>query len=76
MFLRSDTNMLLLSSLSRSSRRAAAVPRDHGRPRRTVEGLCRDERILLHAQALPNVGSQRAALDAMEHIATTYPVAA
>ena len=44
--------------------------------RRTVEGLCRDERILLHAQALPNVGSQRAALDAMEHIATTYPVAA
>jgi hypothetical protein len=44
--------------------------------RRTVEGLCRDERILLHAQALPNVGEQRAALDAMEHVANRYPVAA
>jgi hypothetical protein len=38
--------------------------------------LCRDERVLLHGQALPNVGTPNAALDAMEVTARTYPIVA
>ena len=76
MFLRSDTNMLVLSSLPIFPEGSPLSPEIMDVTRRTVEGLCRDERILLHAQALPNVGGQRAALDAMEHTANRYPVAA
>ena len=76
MFLRSDTNMLVLSSLPIFPEGSPLSPEIMDITRRTVEGLCRDERILLHAQALPNVGTQRAALDAMEHTAGRYPVAA
>lgn len=76
MFLRSDTNMLVLSSLPIFPEGSPLSPQIMDLTRKTVEGLCRDERILLHAQALPNVGTQRAALDAMEHTAGRYPVAA
>jgi uncharacterized protein len=76
MFLRSDTNMLVLSSLPIFPEGSPQSHEIMDVTRRTVEGLCRDERILLHAQALPNVGTQRAALDAMEHVASRYLVAA
>ncbi|HEX6399785.1 MAG TPA: amidohydrolase family protein, partial [Actinomycetota bacterium] len=76
MFLRSDTNMLVLSSLPIFPEGSPLSAEIMDVTRRTVEGLCRDERILLHAQALPNVGTQAAALDAMEHVANRYPVAA
>jgi predicted TIM-barrel fold metal-dependent hydrolase len=68
--------MLVLSSLPIFPEGSPLSPEIMDITRRTVEGLCRDERILLHAQALPNVGAQRAALDAMEHTASRYPVAA
>src|SRR5687768_17893076 len=68
--------MLVLSSLPIFPEGSPLSPEIMDITRRTVEGLCRDERILLHAQALPNVGGQRAALDAMEHTASRYPVAA
>ena len=73
MFLRSDTNMLVLSSLPIFPEGSPLSPEIMDITRKTVEGLCRDERILLHAQALPNVGTQRAALDAMEHTAEPLP---
>jgi uncharacterized protein len=76
MFLRSDTNMLVLSSLPIFPEGSPQSLEIMDVTRRTVEGLCRDDRVLLHAQALPNVGTQRAALDAMEHVANNYPVAA
>ena len=76
MFLRSDTNMLVLSSLPIFPEGSPLSPEIMDITRRTVEGLCRDERILLHAQALPNVGDAAGALDAMEHTASRYPVAA
>ena len=56
MFLRSDTNMLVLSSLPIFPEGSPLSPEIMDITRQTVEGLCRDERILLHAQALPNVG--------------------
>jgi hypothetical protein len=76
MFLRSDTNMLVLSALPIFPE---GSPQSHDVmdvSRRIAEGLCRDQRVLLHAQALPNVGRPEAALDAMEHVANRYPVVA
>ena len=44
--------------------------------RRIAEALCRDERVLLHAQALPNVGSLRGGLEGMEEAVERYPIVA
>jgi hypothetical protein len=44
--------------------------------RRVAEALCHDERVLLHAQALPNVGDLDANLDAMAASVEQYPIAA
>ncbi|MGH8985298.1 MAG: amidohydrolase family protein, partial [Acidimicrobiia bacterium] len=41
-----------------------------------AQGLCRDERVLLHAQALPNVGDLQANLDAMAAAVERYPIVA
>ncbi len=76
MFLRSDTNMLVLSALPIFPE---GSPQSHDimdLTRKVAAGLCQDERILLHGQALPNVGKLDAALAAMEHTAASYPVAA
>ena len=76
MFLRSDTSMLVLSALPiypKGSPMSAEVMDD---TRRIAEALCRDERVLLHAQALPNVGSLRAGLEGMEEAVERYPIVA
>jgi hypothetical protein len=44
--------------------------------RRIAEGLCRDERVLLHAQALPNLDPSESSLDAMDETVGRYPIAA
>jgi hypothetical protein len=76
MFLRSDTSMLVLSALPIYPQGSPLSPRIMDETRRIAEGLCRDDRVLLHAQALPNVGQPEAALDAMEATARRYPVVA
>ena len=76
MFTRSDTSMLVLSALpiypegSPLSREIMEVTR------RITMGLCQDERVLLHAQALPNLDVVQSSLAAMQHTVQTYPVAA
>jgi predicted TIM-barrel fold metal-dependent hydrolase len=76
MFLRSDTSMLVLSALPIYPEGSPLSTRIMDETRRIAEGLCRDERVLMHAQALPNVGRPQAALDAMEDTAKRYPVVA
>jgi predicted TIM-barrel fold metal-dependent hydrolase len=76
MFLRSDTNMLVLSALPIYPERSPQSHQVMDLTRRIAEGLCRDERVLLHAQALPNVGRPEAALEAMEDVVQRYPVVA
>jgi predicted TIM-barrel fold metal-dependent hydrolase len=44
--------------------------------RKMAEILCRDERVLLHGQALPNVGHLEATLNAMEDVAGRFPIVA
>jgi predicted TIM-barrel fold metal-dependent hydrolase len=76
MFLRSDTKKLVLSALPIFPEGSPLSPEIMDVTRRAQLGLCRDERILLHGQALPNVGTLPAALDAMEVTARTYPIVA
>jgi uncharacterized protein len=76
MFLKSDTSMVVLSALPiapEGSPLSIAVMEE---TRRVAEALCRDERILMHAQALPNVGPLPANLEAMERVVENHPIAA
>ena len=76
MFLRSDTSMLVLSALPIYPEGSPLSPKIMDETRRIAAGLCRDERVLLHAQALPNLGRREAALDSMEEAMGSYPIVA
>ena len=76
MFIRSDTSALVLSALPIFPKGSPLSPQIMNETRLIAEGLCQDERVLLHAQALPNVGSLHAALQGMADIVTRYPIAA
>ncbi|MEX0988685.1 MAG: amidohydrolase family protein [Actinomycetota bacterium] len=76
MFLRSDTTMLVLSALPIYPKGSPMSAEIMDETRRLAEALCRDERVLLHGQALPNVGSLGANLDEMEGAAKRYPITA
>ena len=76
MFLRSDTSMLVLSALPIYP---SGSPLSHDvmdTTRAIAMGLCQDERVLLHAQALPNLDVIQSSLAAMQDTAETYPVVA
>ncbi|MEX1046872.1 MAG: amidohydrolase family protein [Actinomycetota bacterium] len=76
MFLRSDTTMTVISSLPIYPKGSPESEEIIDETRKIVEGLCRDERVLMHAQALPNVGPLPEALDTMEENVRKYPIAA
>jgi hypothetical protein len=73
-FLRSDTSMIALSALPIAPEGSpmSAEVMDHAR--RLAEAACHDERVLLHAQALPNVGDLQANLDAMSAAVARSPI--
>ena len=72
-FLRSDTSMVALSALPIAPEGSplSAETMDHAR--RLTEAACHDQRVLLHAQALPNVGDLQANLDAMSDAVARVP---
>jgi uncharacterized protein len=76
MFLRSDTSMLVLSALPIYPQGSPLSAEVMDETRRIAEGLCRDDRVLLHAQALPNLMDSASALDAMDDTIERYPIAA
>jgi predicted TIM-barrel fold metal-dependent hydrolase len=76
MFLKSDTNMVVISALPLEPEGSPLSPEVMEETRRLALALCRDERVLMHALALPNVGSTQAALDSMEAAAQAHPIAA
>jgi predicted TIM-barrel fold metal-dependent hydrolase len=76
MFLRSDTSMVVLSALPIYPEGSPMSAEIMDETRRVAEGLCRDDRVLLHAQALPNVGALQSNLEAMEETVGAYPIAA
>jgi predicted TIM-barrel fold metal-dependent hydrolase len=76
MFIRSDTTMLVLSALPIFPKGSPLSIEIMAETRRTAEALCRDDRVLLHGQALPNVGKLDANLEAMQEVVDRYPIAA
>ena len=75
-FLKSDTSMVVLSALPIDPAGSPMSAELMDETRLLAEALCHDERVLLHAQALPNVGDLAANLDAMAATAERYPIAA
>src|SRR4029079_9907395 len=74
-FLRSDTSMVVLSALPIAPEGSPMSPEVMDPARRLTEAACHDERVLLHAQALPNMGDLQANLDAMSAAVARYPIA-
>jgi hypothetical protein len=75
-FLRSDTNVAVVSAIPASDDNG---PLSHARmdeARRIADRLCGDGRVLMHGQPLPAVGNLEARLDAMSGIVQRYPVRA
>ena len=75
-FIRSDTDVVVLSALPIYPEGSPLSPELMAETRRIVDGLCRDERILLHGQVLPNVGDPHGVLEAMRDTASRYPIRA
>jgi uncharacterized protein len=76
MFLKSDTTLVVLSALPIYPEGSPLSHQVMDETRAMAERLCRDRRILLHGQALPNVGPLGANLDAMEDVARRYDIVA
>jgi predicted TIM-barrel fold metal-dependent hydrolase len=75
-FLKSDTSMVMLSALPIAPEGSPMSAELMDETRRIAEALCRDQRVLLHAQAFPNVGDLAANLDAMAAATQRYRIAA
>jgi uncharacterized protein len=75
-FLRSDTSMIVLSGLPIAPEGSPQSTALMDQARRLAESVCHDPRVLLQAQALPNVGPLPASLDAMAATAARYPIVA
>ncbi|HZP29683.1 MAG TPA: amidohydrolase family protein [Acidimicrobiia bacterium] len=75
-FLESDTSMIVLSGLPIAPEGSPQSTALMDEARRVAESLCHDPRVLLQAQALPNVGDLAANLDAMAAVVDAYPVVA
>ena len=76
LFLESDTSMVVLSALPiapEGSPQSADVMRE---TQRLAHAVCGNERVLLHSQALPNVGDLQANLDAMATVAADHSIVA
>ena len=76
MFLKSDTSMVVLSALPIVPEGSPLSMEVMDETRKLAEALCRDDRVLLHGQALPNNGPLSANLDAMEDVARRFEIAA
>ncbi len=76
LFLRSDTTMAVLSALPIAPVGSPLSPEVMDETRRVAERLCHDERLLLHALVLPNVGSPQGTLDAMGDRVERFPIRA
>lgn len=76
MFLKSDTSMLVISALPIYPEGSPLSHDVMDETRKVAEALCRDERVLVHGQALPNVAPLAANLEAMEDLAARYELSA
>jgi hypothetical protein len=75
-FLRSDTNIAVLSAIPAVSEDGPLSPARMDDARRAADVLCGDGRVLMHGQATPQLGTLEAQLDAMDSLVERYPITA
>jgi uncharacterized protein len=75
-FLQSDTSLVVLSAVPIIGPDSPLSIDVMERTRRIARTLCRDERVLLHGQANPNVGSLDRQLAAMDELVADHPITA
>ena len=75
-FIRSDTDVVVLSALPIYPAGSPLSPAIMDETRRIVEGLCRDARVMLHGQVMPNLGSLESVVQGMEDTVRRYPIVA
>ncbi len=76
LFLRSDTNVAVVSAIPATGDDGPLSPARMDEARRAADALCGDGRLLMHGQAIPQLGSLAARLDAMDDLVARYPIAA
>lgn len=76
MFIRSDTSMVVISALPIAPEGSPLSLEVMEETERVATALCRDDRVLVHALALPNVGPLNANLDAMQAMVETHSISA
>jgi predicted TIM-barrel fold metal-dependent hydrolase len=75
-FLKSDTTLAVLSAIPVAPSSSPLTIDDMEHARRIAERVCENERLLLHGQALPAIGSLDAQLAAMDDLVADHPIAA
>jgi predicted TIM-barrel fold metal-dependent hydrolase len=77
LFLRSDTNLAVISAVPAIGVfDGALTPQHMGDVRRLAETLCGDERIVMHGQANPSVGRVEDRLEEMSRLVEQYEIGA
>ena len=76
LFLRSDTNLAVISAIPIPGPSNPLSIDDMARARGAAEALCEDERLFLHGQALPSIGALPDALDGMSRLVADHPIKA
>jgi hypothetical protein len=76
MFIRSDTSMVVISALPIAPKGSPLSIEVMEETKRVVTALCRDDRVMMHGQALPNVGDPGSTLDGMAALADAHPISA
>jgi predicted TIM-barrel fold metal-dependent hydrolase len=75
-FLNSETNLAVLSAIPVAPSASPLTIDDMEHARRVAERVCHDERLLLHGQALPSIGTLDAQLAAMDDLVADHRIAA
>lgn len=76
LFLRSDTGIAVVSAIPAAGDDGPLSPARMDEARRAADALCGDGRVLMHGQAIPQLGDLGARLDAMDALVEQYPIAA
>jgi hypothetical protein len=74
LFLRSDTNLAVLSAIPAAGLDGPLSPARMDEARRAADALCGDGRLLMHGQATPQIGNLGARLDEMSDLVDRYPI--
>src|SRR5262245_27729360 len=74
LFLRSDTNIAVLSAVPAAGLDGPLSPARMDEARRAADALCGDGRLLMHGQAAPGVGRLGDRLDEMSDLVDRYPI--